>query len=443
MNVLKLIAVAVLAVFAATAIPLDGSGSLAFAQQNKQRRQEFRPPNLLDMLFGGGRQQRTQQERRAKPNQGRRVLIPLFPGFDLRQQQQARPEAPRQKRTGGAQVVKAPPKPVVPKVDNAAKVLVVGDFMADALHAGLEQAYAENPNVVTVNEASGQTGLVRDDIVNWPERTAELIETLRPVAVVVLVGMNDRQQMVADGGRVEKLSDPWRAEYDKRIEKLVSAVRARNVTLLWLGLPPVKSKAMNTDFLLMNDMYQAKVEAAGGRFIDVWDGFTNAEGAFVSAGPDVNGQIVRLRNSDGIAMTNAGKEKLGFYATRELKRILGLGDEQQIAALGGETAVEELRPEYNPALTGKTVVISFDSGQADGGDVLDGGEPAGADANQAASTSTIYSLVAMGKAAQPRPGRVDAAWGLPDIERPKSIEELKAAGAGQPRSPRVPAAPQL
>ena len=381
-------------------------------QQQQQQRQFVRPPNLLDLLFGGGLRRQMQQRQKVEPPKARRVIV-----------------APK-KRTGSegsVTVVEAAPKTVVEKVENAAKVLVVGDFMADNLHFGLEQAYAENPNVVVLNESSGLSGLVREDVVNWPARTAELIEANRPVAVVVLVGMNDRQQMRLSSGRVEKLTDPWKAEYEKRVVELVSAVRSRNLTLVWLGLPPVKSGGMNSDYLVFNEVYRSAVEGAGGRFIDVWDGFTNADGQFVSAGPDVNGQIVRLRNSDGINMTRAAKLNLAFYAERELKRLLGLGASAQVASLGPGGLTQPVEPEYDPAASGRTIVISFDSPQVDGGDVLDGG--ANVLEDDKASLSTAYALVAKGASMQPHEGRVDAAWGLHDVPREPSVEELKARGA--------------
>lgn len=417
-RILAVILVAVALAAAFPAPPFLHLGGDAVAQQRQQQQQQqqqrqfVRPPNLLELLFGGGLRRQMQQRQKAEPPKARRVIV-----------------APK-KRTGSegsVTVVEAAPKTVVEKVENAAKVLVVGDFMADNLHFGLEQAYAENPNVVVLNESSGLSGLVREDVVDWPAKTAELIEAHRPVAVVVLVGMNDRQQLRLSSGRVEKLTDPWKAEYEKRVAELVSAVRSRNLTLVWLGLPPVKSGGMNSDYLVFNEVYRSAVEAAGGRFIDVWDGFTNAEGQFVSAGPDVNGQIVRLRNSDGINMTRAAKLKLAFYAERELKRLLGLGTSAEIASLGPGGVAQPLEPEYDPAASGRTIVISFDTPQVDGGDVLDGGP--NVLENEKASLSTAYALVAKGAAMQPHDGRVDAAWGLPDIPREPSVEELKARGA--------------
>ena len=309
------------------------------------------------------------------------------------------------------------------KADNAPRILVVGDFMANGLHWGLEQAYAQNPNVVFVDKAHGLSGMVRDDVVNWPEKAKVFIEEYKPVAVVVQVGMNDRQQMRLSSGRVAKLSEEWKAAYNQRVENLAKAVRDQGLPLIWLGLPPVSKNSMNADYLVFNEVYRTKVEAAGGVFIDVWDGYTNAEGAFVNAGPDINGQIVRLRNSDGINMTRAGKRKLAFYAQREIRRKTGIGSGPALASLPGLSGSQEvMEPQYDPVGTGKTIVISLDSPQADGGRELEGGKDFLKD--QDGKFSNSHTLVESGVAASPQEGRIDADWG---VSAPKE-EDKKATG---------------
>lgn len=385
---------------------LPGFGQASAQQQPRTQRM----PNFLDLLFGGGLRKQFLERQQATKPKGRRVIVA--------------PEGGRSNATAPQPA----PKEVVEKAENAAKILVVGDFMADALHSGLRFTYAENPNVVFVNETSGLSGMVRDDVVDWPQKTAEAIAEIKPVAVIVQVGMNDRQQMRLESGRVAKLSDEWKAEYERRVEATVKAVRDANLTLIWVGLPPVKSGAMSSDYVSFNDIYRTKVEAAGGRFADVWDGFTNAEGKFVSAGPDVNGQIVRLRNSDGINVTRAGQVKLAFYAEKEIRKALGIGAGSEVASSRGQDRKAViLEPEYDPATSGRTVVMLLDGPQADGGETLDGAE--GFLAHEDASKSTGFELVAKGEGVRPREGRIDAGWGLPAPARPRPpLAELKARG---------------
>ena len=91
------------------------------------------------------------------------------------------------------------------------------------------------------------------------------------------------------------------------------------IPMIWVGLPPVSKGNMNTDYLKFNEIYRQTVEAYGGVYVNVWDGFVDTEGRYVRAGPDVNGQIVALRRADGINMTQAGYDKLAFFAEKAVK----------------------------------------------------------------------------------------------------------------------------
>lgn len=317
------------------------------------------------------------------------------------------------------------PKVVVEKSESAAKILVIGDFIGGGLALGLARLYTANPNVVVINKSKASSGIVRDDVINWPETIPLLVEELKPAVVVSLVGMNDRQQMRTATGRVQKLTEGWTTEYNNRIDAIVKAGRANNLPFIWVGLPPVRSNNMNADYLAFNEFYRTKTEAVNGVFVDVWDGFTNAEGKFVSAGPDINGQIVRLRGSKGINMSKAGKVKLAFYVDKALKKlgIVRNLDGNQFAAFGNLDGVQGVAqpsvPEYDPVGTGKTVIISLGSPASDGGVALEGLEDF--IKSEDGEKSVSYELVEKGIIDAPQSGRVDAGWGKPVAD--KSPEE--------------------
>lgn len=388
---------------AATSLPVvvlaSGNASAQQAQKAPKRM------NLFDLLFGGGSAiQVIRKPLFKKPDGARRVIVAPdgSTGF-----------------AGGQTATKA----IVQKSDSALKVLVVGDFMADGLAFGIDQAFADNPGVAVVNRTSALSGLARLDIVDWDAKLGELLDEVKPAVVVMQLGMNDRQAIKAGSARLNKLAEEWKAEYGARIGRVVKTVTSQSINMVWVGLPPAKSTVNNVDFLAMNDLYRLHGEAAGGKFIDVWDGFTNAEGEFIAAGPDIDGQIVRLRNADGVNMTKPGKRKMAFYAERELRKIPGLGFGVQDAnAAALEPAELQVAPDYNPARSGRTIIISLDSPASDGGQALAGNGDFLKEGQAQAATS--YDLVRRGIAANPVAGRVDSDWGLsaPKIEeaKPKS-----------------------
>lgn len=383
----------------------------AQAQTKKRKRK-----TLFDVLF----KRRKKKNNRVQRKKISRKNLQDLPGIGKRKKIQTVKRKKKRTTTSKPQVIAV-------KAENAAKILVVGDFMGSAVAKGLERLYTSNANIVVVNKANSSSGIVRDDVVDWPNAIPGLIEEFKPIAIVHLNGMNDRQQMRLSTGRVEKMSEAWLAEYNARVEKIASVGRDRNIPLVWVGIPPVRSNKMNADYLAFNELYRTKVEAAGAVYVDVWDGFTNAEGKFVSAGPDINGQIVRLRGSKGITMTRAGRQKLAFFADKALKRIgvVGEGNGAQFASLGTINLgnAQPQVPEYDPVGTGKTVVIPLGSPISDGGNELEGDD--GFLKRKAGEKSVSFALVENGIGYEPKSGRVDAGWGLPTAKPEEKTADKK------------------
>jgi hypothetical protein len=50
----------------------------------------------------------------------------------------------------------------------------------------------------------------------------------------------------------------------------------------------------------LNELYRSRAEKAGIVYVDIWDGFVDESGRYSPDGPDFEGQIRRLRSSDGV-----------------------------------------------------------------------------------------------------------------------------------------------
>jgi len=94
---------------------------------------------------------------------------------------------------------RAPPSPPRKVVDPAAAtttLVVVGDSMADWLAYGLEEAFAETPEMAIVRKHRTGSGLIRYDTrrdIEWPQVVKEMIAADKPKMIVMMVGLNDRQ----------------------------------------------------------------------------------------------------------------------------------------------------------------------------------------------------------------------------------------------------------
>ncbi|MBL8584317.1 MAG: DUF459 domain-containing protein [Rhizobiaceae bacterium] len=301
------------------------------------------------------------------------LLRKLFAPRKVERLEPQQPAPAKKKRTP-----RAPAEPAIPQVEktpDAKVVLVVGDFLASGLAEGLTAVFAENAGVRIVDRSKSSSGLVRSDVMDWPRGITAVVEEVKPAAVVVMLGSNDRQQMRVGESREASLSDAWTKEYGARSATLAKAIGDTRVPLLWVGMPPFKSTKMSSDMLAFNDMYQTAAEAADGEFIDIWDGFVDENGAYVGTGPDINGQPVRLRASDGINMTRAGKRKVAFYLEKSLNRLLGVGPGSDgiaplVPALPGAVAP------VDPASIDRTPPIALSDPELDGGGELLGAAPA-------------------------------------------------------------------
>lgn len=298
-----------------------------------------------------------------------------------------------------------PEAPVVEKAPDARVVLVVGDFLAGGLAEGLDVAFADNPTVRIVSRSNGSSGFVRDDFYNWPVEIKSLIETEKPSVVVVMLGSNDRQQMRVGDVREQPRSENWTKEYEHRTDALGKAIQDAKVPFLWVGMPAFGAAKMTSDMLAFNDIYHSAAQTHGGEFVDVWDGFVDENGAFVTSGPDINGQPVRLRSDDGINVTRAGKRKLAFYTEKPLAKILGLaapGSVTTVSAPAG-APVEASKPAAAPVIVDRTAPMLLSDPALDGGtELLGAAPPAKADPNLPGEKLTVE-----GKAPVASPGRAD------------------------------------
>ena len=82
----------------------------------------------------------------------------------------------------------------------------------------------------------------------------------------------------------------------------------------------------------LNEIDRAEVEKLGVKYIDVWDAFADQNGQYDASGPNVDGQIVKLRGPDGIHFTKAGGRKVAHFLEAEIRRVFDKGRPQNETA---------------------------------------------------------------------------------------------------------------
>lgn len=384
---------------------------LAEAQAQEQRR------TLLGILFGNRRQAEPAKKAAPRSTSPRRATTRSSPTRRSTQTRQAAAPAPE----------------VVEKVENARTVLVVGDFISDGMADGLQEAFADVASVVIQTRANGSSGLVRDDYYNWPAEIGGIIEAVGPDILVVQLGSNDRQAMRVDGSTEKVRTEAWTKEYERRIDTLLDAIAEAGAPVVWVGAPPFKFSSMSADILAFNELYRNATEARGGYFVDIWDGFVDEEGRFVSSGTDINGQNARLRAADGINFTRAGKRKMAFYVERQLKLLLGDDAAPLLTSLAPDgLPMLKLPPLQTESDLVRTNPIALLDPDLDGGSVLLGdveqGEIATTSSNPLQAKSVRQRLVEDGTPPPSQPGRAgNFRWQSPETTSATQVLELPSA----------------
>ena len=294
------------------------------------------------------------------------------------------------------------------------RVLVVGDSLADGVWSGLYRAFQEDGNMEVVNKSKPSSGFVRADSYDWTKEIDDILKDGTYQIVVVMFGANDNQAIKSGKEYIKPGTDAWDELYGQRVEAFVKKLRAKGLAVYWTGLPIMRSPDDSDDAEELNDIYREKSFINGAKFIDTWSGFTDESGRYSAVGPDMSGQIRRLRDDDGVHFTPRGYLKLAHFAEKEIRRDLSLAKlERNIPLAGNED--EQAKVMGREVSPGKTVPPS---GEATEAPAEQASEPAQAEA-PAGDKAQGGAPAAEGEAAEPTPPAIQQnKVGEVDVIRP-------------------------
>jgi uncharacterized protein len=217
------------------------------------------------------------------------------------------------------------------------RVLVLGDSLGDGLWSGLYRAFQEDATLEFIQRAKASTGFARPDSYDWSAQLTDLLKDNTYQIAVIMFGDNDAQSIRRGKDWLKVGSDGWREVYGQRVEAFIKKLRAANIAVYWVGLPIMRSENQNNDAEALNDVYREKAFINGAKFIETWNGFTDESGRYSAYGPDMTGQVKRLRADDGVHFTMRGYLKLAHFVEKELRRDLNLAKiERNIPLAGNE-----------------------------------------------------------------------------------------------------------
>jgi hypothetical protein len=210
---------------------------------------------------------------------------------------------------------------------------VIGDTLASFTAKGLIEAFADKPEIDVADKSNDASGLVRADYFDWPKTAHDLATGKNHIDfVVIMVGINDLQAIRDGADNLDPLSDRWKTAYAARIDAVLAPFQAAHIPIAWVGMPPMRTDRFNADIVKLNEIDRAEVEKQGAKYIDIWDAFANQDGQYDASGPNVDGQIVKLRGPDGIHFTKAGGRKVAHFLEADIRRVFDKGRPQNETA---------------------------------------------------------------------------------------------------------------
>ena len=185
------------------------------------------------------------------------------------------------------------------------RVYVAGDSQAQFLGSWLN---AESHLGVTV-DALHSTGLARPDVRDWPSQFSDVLGDQDPELVVLVMGANDTQAMLAaDGTVVESyLGNGWHQEWSRRLNSVLDQFAAPHRHLVWVGQPPTLPDHFRQGYAVLNRLAAEVISARSDTsFVDIWELFGGDGPYRAEVVPPGGGAPVTARQSDGVHLSFAG-----------------------------------------------------------------------------------------------------------------------------------------
>jgi hypothetical protein len=222
------------------------------------------------------------------------------------------------------------PEPDTPRV-GPHKVLILGDSLAaTGFGALLERKLDAHADIECFRKGKSASGLARPDFFDWPTEAKKQIEFRKPELVVVIMGGNDGQDLTPKkkGKRVAwSEPDAWKADYRARMDDFLAQLAADDRKVLWLGLPTMGMKSLETKLETIRAIQQEAVLALGdrGKYVDTAPFVTTDDGALLTeakVGGSKKAQPIRAE--DRIHFTMSGSEYFADKVLPEVLAVLGV-----------------------------------------------------------------------------------------------------------------------
>lgn len=230
-------------------------------------------------------------------------------------------------------------------------VAVVGGSLAEGTRYGLRDTLNTDRRVRIAPGISRLSRITFNTFENKLKTLRRSLVTAKADIAVVMLGVQDRRSMIGTNGRKTWLgSRGWRNEYSRRVDKMMKTLKNAGLAIYWVGLPKMRSRDADAAAQIINDVIRERAYLNGVKYIDIYASFSNEQGGYSAFGPDLAGNVKRLRWRDGMHFTGTGYAKVAHYVSREIRRDVALAKaERTVPLAGNENEQAAIRATAEPA----------------------------------------------------------------------------------------------
>lgn len=194
------------------------------------------------------------------------------------------------------------------------QVWVIGDSLAGPLGNALRARTTADTWLEVTTDYQGGTGLARLDFYDWPGRAAERLRELDPDVVVCLIGANDGQALRLDDGWEPFGTPEWNAQYAARVGEFMDLLAGESRRVYWVEIPIMAGADYDARVRHMNYLHRQQAALRGVvLYVEAYSLFQNEAGEFARELPDAAGNLIVVREADGVHFTAGGAGQLAEH----------------------------------------------------------------------------------------------------------------------------------
>ncbi|MDO4436232.1 MAG: DUF459 domain-containing protein [Cardiobacteriaceae bacterium] len=228
------------------------------------------------------------------------------------------PETPSVEQSALSEVVASKP-PVISPLGKGDRVVFMGDSMMQSLAPPIQRWLTQEHGISSTNLARHSTGLTNREYYDWPHEIEQWLREQNDPNIklmVIQMGANDPWD-IQDGKKVVKFQTPeWEAVYGGRMKSIIDSAHRRQIRVIWLGYPIMRSAKYDKKIRYLNDFVLKTAEASGATPFSVQT-LISPKGSYQDS-ITVNGKMLRIRNKDGIHLSREGDAYLAEHLQKAI-----------------------------------------------------------------------------------------------------------------------------